>query len=68
MAVMLPPVTIMRRDNSPMLKPSGSRSSCAIKSKRGKVMSIDSRNFCRILSSTRVVQDNKRNPNLNEAW
>ena len=38
MPVTLPPVTIMRCDSSLIFSPSGARSSCAIRSKRGSVV------------------------------
>ena len=47
MPVTLPPVTMSRRDSSPMRKPSGLRSSCAIRSKRGSVVAKRSRRRAR---------------------
>ena len=59
--VMLPPVTIMRRDKAFIFMPSGTRSSCAIRSKRGSVVLNSSRSPTRTLFSMSCVQVSMRN-------
>ena len=63
-ATTLPPLTIIRFDSAPMLRPSGSRSSCAIRSKRGSVVVKSVRRRWRITPSMRVVHDSRRNHNF----
>src|SRR6187549_3502074 len=65
MPVTLPPVTIMRRDSSFIFRPSGLRSSCAIRSKRGKVVSNCSRSWVRTCFSTSCVQVSMRSQSRN---
>ena len=47
-----PPVTIMRCDSSPIVRPSGCRSSCASRSKRGRVVENSLRSRLRITVSS----------------
>ena len=60
MPVMLPLVTIMRRESSFIFMPSGARSSCAIRSKRGKVVSNCARRWLRTCFSMSWVQVSRR--------
>ena len=60
MPVTLPPVTIIRRDSSFIFSPSGARSSWAMRSKRGRVVSKRSRSWLRTCFSTIWVQVSRR--------
>ena len=63
--VMLPFDTIMRCDSSPSVMPFGARSSCASRSKRGRVMSNWSRRRRRTSFSIKVVQVSSRSHSRN---
>ena len=63
--VMLPFDTIMRCDSSPSVMPFGARSSCASRSKRGRVMSNWSRSRRRTSVSIKVVQVSSRSHSRN---
>lgn len=60
MPVILPLVTIMWRDSSPIFMPLGARCSCAIRSKRGSVVSNSVRSRLRISDSIRLQQVSMR--------
>src|SRR5882672_3966992 len=60
MAVILPPVTISRRERAFIFRPSGCRSSCAIRSKRGSVVANSPRSLERTWRSISCVQVSRR--------
>jgi len=68
MPVTLPPVTMSRFESSPMRRPAGLRSSCAIRSKRGSVQSKSCRNSARTEASIRLVQVSSRSHRRSASW